>query len=320
MSVQILHADALWMRSLGVDADAMIVDPPYAARVHTKAVSARTGGAGVRSRDLGFDSLSSALMARIALYASQVRRWSLVYCDAESTHLWREAMALAGVEYVRAVPWVRWTQPQMSGDRPPSGREEVLWFHRGGGRKVPRGPRPDSHSPDWLTWLESTVRPVKKAWNGPGSLTHLEHKALRATRGAAADKHPTEKPLDQLLDLVSWVTDPGETVIDPCGGGGTTALACALLGRGAVVLEQDATWASAAFERCYRARSGYGGTEAWLCDRDAERVRRYVERTCEEATRVPFPRKPCEQKTWERAQRRLADVPRVVAALEDPKP
>ncbi len=301
MSVTVLHADALWLRELGVDADSMIVDPPYASRVHTKAVSARTGGAGVRSRDLGFDCLSSALMARIALYASQVRRWSLVYCDAESTHLWREAMALAGVEYVRAVPWVRWTQPQMSGDRPPSGREEVLFFHRASGTKrVGR---------DWrLDQLENAIKPIAKRWNGPGSLTHLEHKALRATRGATADKHPTEKPLDQLLDLVSWVSDPGETVIDPCGGGGTTALACALLGRSAVVLEQDATWAAKARERC---------AAAGLCDRDSERVRRYVERTCEGATRVPFPRKAIERKTWERAQRRLADVPRVVAALED---
>lgn len=310
MTVEILQADARWLRTLGVGADAMIVDPPYADRVHTKATSARSGGSGVQSRDLGFDCLSSELMARIALYASQVRRWTLVYTDVESSHLWREAMALAGVEYVRAVPWVRWTQPQLSGDRPPSGREEVLFFHRAAG--VKRGvSQLKAGVPQALVFLESCVKPARKAWNGPGNLTSLEHKALRAARGATADKHPTEKPLDQLLDLVSWVTDPGETVIDPCGGSGTTALACALLGRGAIVLEQDKAWRVNA---CHRL--GAALMDRTLCDRDSERVRRYVEKTCEEASRTPFPRKAFERKTWERSQRRLADVVRVVDALE----
>lgn len=310
MTVELLQADALWLRTLGVGADAQIVDPPYADRVHTKATSARSGGSGVVNRYLGFDCLSPALMQRIALYASQVRRWSLVYTDVESSHLWREAMALAGVEYVRAVPWVRWTQPQLSGDRPPSGREELLFFHRGGGVKATRSRRhrAGKRSHEWLSWLESTVKPVRKAWNGPGNLTSLEHKALRATRGATVDKHPTEKPLDQLLDLVSWVTEPGETVIDPCGGSGTTALAAALLGRNAVVLEQDNAWNRRGKDRMWH-RHG-------LCDRDSERVRRWVERTCEEASRTPFPRKAFERKTWERSQRRLADVVRVVDALE----
>lgn len=306
MSVEILQADALWLRTLGVGADAMVVDPPYASRVHTKAVSARTGGVGVRDRDLGFDSLSPELMHRIALYASQVRRWSLVYTDVESSHLWREAMALAGVEYVRAVPWVRWTQPQLSGDRPPSGREEVLFFHRGGGVK-----RAQRCAGMPIAELEDHVKPIRKHWNGPGNLCSLEHKALRATRGKTTDKHPTEKPLDQLLDLVSWVTDPGETVIDPCGGSGTTALAAALLGRNAVVLEQDVRWERQAFERWEDAIM-----HGELHPRDSERVRRWVEHTCEEASRVPYPRKTFERKTWERAQRRLADVLRVVQTLE----
>ncbi len=286
-AVSVLHADCLWLPHLGVDADAMIVDPPYAANVHARATSARTGGVGVRSRDFGFESLSPALMTRIAQYAAQVRRWTVVCCDVESSHLWRAEMALAGVEYVRAVPWIRWTQPQLSGDRPPSGREETLWFHRKG----------------------------RKRWNGPGNLTHMDHKALRATRGATADKHPTEKPLDQLLDLVSWVTDPGETVIDPCGGAGTTALAAWLLGRGAVVLERDAAWYRNAHTRLWQA-AGPDEGDGVLCARDSERVRRWVERTCEEASRVPYPRKTFEEKTYERAQRRILDVPRVVASLE----
>lgn len=284
--IEIIQGNALLCPNLGVDADCMIVDPPYAEHVHANAVSAGTGGAGVRARDFGFAPVSDALRRTVAGYTAQVRRWSVIYCDLESTHLWRAACESAGSEYIRQINWVRWTQPQMSGDRPPSGAEAVLLFHRA--ERSPRG----------------RIKPIAKRWNGPGSLTALEHKAERGDT-----KHPTAKPLDQLLSLVSWLSDPGELVIDPCGGDGTTPLACRLLDRDCLALERAEPWVGS-------ARARVAGVPQ-LRERDAERVRCYVETTCEEASRVPYPRKQSELRTWERAQRRLADVPRVAANLED---
>lgn len=277
--ISIVQGNALVCPGLGIGADCMIVDPPYSEYVHANAVSAGTGGAGVRKRDFGFASVSDPLMRTIARYAAQVRRWSVVYCDLESTHLWREACTEAGAEYVRQLNWERWSQPQKSGDRPPSGAEAVLIFH---------APRPKG---------------VRMHWNGPGSLTGLHHKSMRG-----AIKHPTQKPLDQALDLVSWFSDPGELVIDPCAGAGTTAMAAALLGRRCLAVEKSAEWVEMAWSRQFTAKGLHSFD-------DAERVRRYIEATCEEASRVPYPRKKHEQKTWERAQRRLLDVPRVTAAL-----
>jgi hypothetical protein len=273
---EIVHADALWLPRLAAEFDSMLVDPPFAGHVHKHAMSTGTGGAGPRKRDLGFESLTPALFRQLCAYAAQVRRWSAVFCDIESVGLWRQGLTDAGAEYVRALPWVRWTQPQISGDRPPSGCEMVVLAHRKG----------------------------RKRWNGPGSLTHFHQKALRGS-----SKHPTEKPLDLMLALVSYLSDPGEAVLDPCAGSGTTILGARLLNREGLGLERGAQWAAAANDRAGHTDSG-GDTV--LLDRDAERLRRFVVDVRDEAQTVPEPKAAdgSDVRTYERAQRRLADAAR----------
>ena len=43
--------------------------------------------------------------------------------------------------------------------------------------------------------------------------------------------HPTQKPVGVLKRLIEIFTDPGDVVIDPCAGSGTTLRACMELGR-----------------------------------------------------------------------------------------
>lgn len=302
-------------RYAAVDTDCMIVDPPYAPKVHAKATSAGTGGAGVRKRDLGFGHLTPELMLRIASYAAQVRRWSVVFCDRESTHLWRAAMALHGVEYVRTIPWVRWSQPQMSGDRPPTGAEDIVVFHRA--EPKARG----------------GFKPVRKQWNGPGNRIayYSPNEAYAENFGVdltvardvytakslrGDDKYSCEKPLDLMLALVSDYSDPGETVFDPCAGAGTTLLAAEMLGRRAYGFERNAkaaAWANHRVGECVAITRGQGGV---LSERDEERACRWAIETRAEASAVPEPKAKngSDVKTWERAQRRLADVERLVSA------
>jgi site-specific DNA-methyltransferase (adenine-specific) len=49
--------------------------------------------------------------------------------------------------------------------------------------------------------------------------------------------HPTQKPVNLLRFLIEIFTDPGEVVIDPCAGSGTTLLAAAQCGRRAYGFE-----------------------------------------------------------------------------------
>ena len=51
--------------------------------------------------------------------------------------------------------------------------------------------------------------------------------------------HPTQKPVNVLKKLIEIFTDPGETVIDPCCGSGSTLRAASELGRNAFGFEID---------------------------------------------------------------------------------
>lgn len=51
--------------------------------------------------------------------------------------------------------------------------------------------------------------------------------------------HPTQKSVPLLERLISLFTDPGEVVIDPCAGSGTTLIAARNLGRRAYGFEID---------------------------------------------------------------------------------
>lgn len=43
--------------------------------------------------------------------------------------------------------------------------------------------------------------------------------------------HPAQKPVNVLKRIIQILTDPGDIVIDPCSGSGTTLRACMELGR-----------------------------------------------------------------------------------------
>jgi site-specific DNA-methyltransferase (adenine-specific) len=43
--------------------------------------------------------------------------------------------------------------------------------------------------------------------------------------------HPTQKPVKLLIQLIEIFTDPGDVVIDPCAGSGSTLLAAAMVDR-----------------------------------------------------------------------------------------
>lgn len=59
--------------------------------------------------------------------------------------------------------------------------------------------------------------------------------------------HPTQKPIGLLKRLIEVFTDPGDVVIDPCAGSGSTLRAACELGREAYGFEVDRNF----YERAY---------------------------------------------------------------------
>lgn len=71
-------------------------------------------------------------------------------------------------------------------------------------------------------------------------------------------QHPTEKPVELAMHFLKLHSQPGELVIDPFMGRGSTGIACHRLGRKFLGVELDSTIFEQAVER-FRAELAYGG-------------------------------------------------------------
>ena len=69
----------------------------------------------------------------------------------------------------------------------------------------------------------------------------------------AANDHPTVKPVALMRWLIRLVTKPGDVVLDPFGGSGTTGVAALLEGRRVILVEESARSVAIARQRCEHA-------------------------------------------------------------------
>jgi site-specific DNA-methyltransferase (adenine-specific) len=159
-----------------------------------------------------FDSIGEEDFIEFCAHAlTLAKRWVVMNCA------WQHAAELekAGLPLVRLGVWHKPNgAPQFSGDRPGMGWEAIAILHREG----------------------------KKRWNGGGHhavwVCNVEH-----------GEHPAQKPLKLLMDWVAKFTDPGDTVLDPFMGSGTTGVACARLGRKFIGIEKRPDYFNVAVRR-----------------------------------------------------------------------
>lgn len=69
------------------------------------------------------------------------------------------------------------------------------------------------------------------------------------TRPVANSLHPTTKPVELVRSFIEWHTRPGDTILDPFMGSGTTGVACALTGRSFIGIEIDPAYVAIAERR-----------------------------------------------------------------------
>ncbi len=62
-------------------------------------------------------------------------------------------------------------------------------------------------------------------------------------------KHPCPKPLNVMRLMIRRLTHPGDLILDPFGGSGTTGIAAALEGRRCILIEKEPAYAKICRER-----------------------------------------------------------------------
>jgi site-specific DNA-methyltransferase (adenine-specific) len=212
-------------KSVGV----VLTDPPYSARVHAgKGSERRNDGGKIEALDFGCLTARDRLtLAREFVRVG--RRWIVTFCDEESVFLWMAALVRAGAEWCCKGTWVKeGAAPRMDGTRPAYGTEAICIAHAPLERGCTR-------------------------WNGGGKVATYSASIQEAGR-----EHPTQKPLALMEALVRDFTDPGETVLDPFAGSGTTGVACKRLGRSFIGWERDPKYHAIAVKRIEAAREQLG--------------------------------------------------------------
>ena len=222
--ITLYHGDCIDLLPTLVPVHHVITDPPYEAEAHTLQRRQHGAGgarryAGISAKPLTFDAIDAAMRAAVAKDCGRlVRRWVLTFCQIEASQTWRVAYEAAGLCYRRTCIWVKPDGlPQLSGDRPGMGYETFVAMHAAGASR----------------------------WNGGGRRGVFTHQRVPA----GTVDHPTAKPLALMLELVRLFTDPGETILDPFAGSGTTLLAARALGRRAIGIERDAHYCDVAVQR-----------------------------------------------------------------------
>ena len=218
-AVTIYHGDCReLLPHLRANVGLVLTDPPFSEETHKGARTARNYGFSQGDTDhplITFDPLSYEDICA-ALAATATRRWLIAFMD------WRHVARLAESplpdhRFVRFGIWNKTNgAPQFTGDRPAQGFEAIAILHR---------------------------EDEKLCWNGGGS------RAVWTYAKEPHNEHPTQKPEPLIRELVQLFSNPGDLLVDPFMGSGTTLRAAKDLGRRAIGIEIEEKYCEIAAKR-----------------------------------------------------------------------
>lgn len=226
-SVTLYHADSLQaMQQMESESfDCVITDPPYTKAVHQNARSSKGSISAAGAIDFAHftdDLLDLAFheMGRLA------KRWVI------STLAWQQAFRISQntpstLDFKRLGVWVKTSYaPQVLADRPSSAWESIVYMHKSG---------------------------EVSSWNGGGKHGNYVGNI------AKPNGHPTAKPIELTNFFVEMFTNPGDIVLDPFAGSGTTLLSARTLGRKAVGFETSEKYCELIASRLDQQMFDFGG-------------------------------------------------------------
>jgi DNA modification methylase len=208
---RIIEGDCLEVMA-GMEAgsvDHIVTDPPYDEKTHK--------GHNTEVRP-GMNQIEFKPLLDIEKTVSEMlrlsHRWTVAFCSMEMLGDYARA---SGDQWVRSGFWRKTNgAPQFTGDRPGQGGEGIAIMHS----------------------------KVKKEWNGGG-----KHGFWEFPIGQEKKLHQTQKPVALMKRLIVDFTNPGDLVLDPFCGSGTTGVACIETGRNFIGIELNPDYCEIARRR-----------------------------------------------------------------------
>lgn len=193
----------------GRKADLLFVDAPYSARTHDG--HSGTGGSdGSNRTDIMYPAWTPTDVATFcALWLPLAEGWAATITDHVLMPAWEAALASDDRLVFPPLPWVEvGSRCRLTGDGPSSW---TCWVIVSRPRRLPFS--------KWGT--------LRGAYVGPGD------------KMKRPDRITGGKSYALMRDLIGDYSRPGDLVVDPCLGGGTTMIAALAEGRRCIGVEQD---------------------------------------------------------------------------------
>ena len=223
--------------------DCIFADPPYNLQLSGALV--RTEGTQVEAVTDAWDRFDSpsAYETFCADWLAECRRVlkddGTIWVIGSYHNIYVIGYLLAKLDFwlLNDVHWVKTNpMPNFNGTRFQNATETMLWAQKKGAKRYTF----NYHAMKAL----NDDKQMRNTWELPicqgGERLVADEKKL----------HPTQKPLSLLYRVVLASTNPGDVILDPFFGTGTTGVAAKALGRDYIGIEQEARYAEAALARC----------------------------------------------------------------------
>lgn len=197
-------------------ADLILTDPPYnISRDNNFKTMSNRQGLDFGEWDKGFDALSWLELAvdRLSKNGSII-----VFCSVRRISYIIEKLESLGLNYKDTIRWIKPNpMPRNRDRRYVVDAEYAVWCARG-------------------KW---TFNRLSDKYDRPEIVCATPGKRL----------HPTQKPVQLMENIIRRHSNPGDTVLDPFMGSGTTGVAAMKLGRKFYGIEKDAKFFGVAQDR-----------------------------------------------------------------------
>ena len=228
--------------------DLIFADPPY--NLQLKGTLHRPDNSEVDAVDDHWDQFSS-----FAAYDKFTKQWlaaarrvlkpgGAIWVIGSYHNIFRVGAQLqdAGFWILNDVVWRKSNpMPNFRGKRLTNAHETMIWASKTEGGKY-------TFNYEALKALNEGIQ-MRSDWVIP---LCTGHERLKGADGAKA--HPTQKPEALLHRVLIGTTNPGDVVLDPFFGTGTTGAVAKMLGRHFIGIEREAGYVEIARDRISRAR------------------------------------------------------------------
>lgn len=186
----------------------IITDPPYLSASATTGKGGQWKGAKKidGSQAMEYEPASETLLSDLCAFASKATGWVIIFNDFDGAHFIRKTLKNLGAVVAEPIAWVKppsLTPTRGSLNLPGKGTEFIVcarFASFGRERRIPGSYVSSVHTPPPCFSLEVTGG----------------------------------KPIDLMRSIIRDFTLPGDFIVDPFAGGGTTLLAALMEGRNAI--------------------------------------------------------------------------------------